>query len=793
MRARPGPVIIDTHNMNDAAKGTTGPTRPGYRIEDLTIDVGTAQVHRHGQLVPLPRLSFDLLLALVRSAPNLVTVDELMEMVWAGVVVNAETVSQRVKLLRVALDDDARRPRYLAVVRGRGYRIVAPVTAIDIADRTDDSSPAAAPHTRSDRRSPWRWSVIAAVALVAASTVFLLRQNSPPETPAPIPAPVRSVAVLPFDNLGQSPQDAALAFGVAETLLHRLSASKELTVIARQSSFSFSPRGTDVREIGRRLNARYLIEGSLQSTPTRLRITAQLIDTTTGGHVWSLQFDRKPEDIFVIQDEIAARVTEALRLSMAESLPAKDSGTQDFDAYLAHAQGRARLATTRMSDAKLAVGDFERAIQIDPKFARAYAGLAEARYFVADGEMSRERGANLKKAVADSLELLERALEIDERDADTHLQIASILWGGPRAEQELMRALELNPNSAAGFQTLAFIRMFRDRKPDEAVAAIDKARLLSPLQVQFDNDKAQIVLWGKSDVKLAEQLLLSVLERDPTSSQALWRLGELYWCCSGQSARGIKYLEQALQRDPDNEFGRRIMMKAYLDLGDADEAQALASSAAHPVEVRLVPLLVYHGEWRSAAEVIYLENSLGTSQAIEGDLRALAIRMNARITGNYAPAREYLTGWSYVTWDEKGIPTVPTTWVGDYAVGLADVMIQAGERERARRLLDATLKSIDDEANYRKRGDRWYLRSLSMAYALLERDDESLGALEKAVALGQLPAFRLHLDNEPTFQRLRSQPRFRAIVEQIRRITVTQRQQLDQMRAAGLVPHRSKK
>ncbi len=194
-----------------------------------------------------------------------------------------------------------------------------------------------------------------------------------------IPLPERSVAVLPFDNLGQSPKDAALAFGVAETLLHRLSASKELTVIARQSSFSFAPHSADARDIGRKLNARFLVEGSLQSTPDRLRITAQLIDASTGSHVWSLQFDRKPEDIFVIQDEIAAKVTEAMRITLADTAPAEDRGTQDFDAYLAAAQGRARLATTRLADAKLAVADFERAIQIDPKFARAYAGLAEAR------------------------------------------------------------------------------------------------------------------------------------------------------------------------------------------------------------------------------------------------------------------------------------------------------------------------------------------------------------------------------------------------------------------------------
>ena len=533
--------------MSDSAEKVS-PTRTRliYRLEDLTIDVGTAEVRRGDQSVPLPRLSFDLLLALVRAAPNLVTVDELMDQVWPGVVVNAETVSQRIKLLRVALDDDPKQPRYIAVSRGRGYRIVGQVT-------TQDAVEAPAPAPKATSESPraklprWAWVPIAALALAGVASLFYIQRDRPSPASASIPLPERSVAVLPFDNLGQSPKDAALAFGVAETLLHRLSASKELTVIARQSSFSFAPHSADARDIGRKLNARFLVEGSLQSTPDRLRITAQLIDASTGSHVWSLQFDRKPEDIFVIQDEIAAKVTEAMRITLADTAPAADRGTQDFDAYLAAAQGRARLATTRLADAKLAVADFERAIQIDPKFVRAYAGLAEARFVVADGEMSRDRQRNFDKVWGENQQLLERALTINELDADTHLQLADLYWQGERAEKELARALQLNPNSAPAYRQLASMKFFRDNLPDDALNAIDTSRRLSPLEVIYDNEKARYLLWGKSDAPAAEQLSLSVLDRDPSSTAALWRLGELYWCCRAQQARGIKYLEQAIE------------------------------------------------------------------------------------------------------------------------------------------------------------------------------------------------------------------------------------------------------
>jgi tetratricopeptide (TPR) repeat protein len=284
-----------------------------------------------------------------------------------------------------------------------------------------------------------------------------------------------------------------------------------------------------------------------------------------------------------------------------------------------------------------------------------------------------------------------------------------------------------------------------------------------------------------------------VLERDPASSAALWRLGEIQWCCRGEYARGVTYLEQALQRDPDYEFGRRIIMRAYLDLGDAAEAQAIAASAQHPVDARLVPVLVYAREWQKAAERTYEESALGTSQGIEADLRVMAVRVHARATGQYQPALDYLAEASNVTWDDQGNPSMPDTWSAIYSVGLADLLMQKGERERAARLFDAVLKSVDDEANRRKRGDRWFLRPLAVAYAVLGREDEALSALERSLAIGQLHAFKFYLDSEPAFERLHPLPRYRALLEKARLLDRSQRQELDRMRAAGLVPHRSKK
>jgi len=772
--------------MSDSGdKGTSTRGRIIYRLDDLTIDVGMAQVRRNSQELPLPRLSFDLLLALVKAAPDLISVDELMNQVWPGLVVNAETVGQRIKLLREALDDDPKQPRYIAVSRGRGYRVIGQVTV-------DNADAGAGPSKPSPTKLPrWIWGAVIAAALVSLAAGYFLSDRPQPEVSAST-LPDQSVAVLPFDNLGQSPEDAALAFGVAETLLHRLSGSKELTVIARQSSFSFAPRGADARDIGRKLNARYLVEGSLQSAADRLRITAQLIDATTGSQVWSLQFDRTPQDLFVIQDEIASKVSEAMRITLTEPTPARGRGTRDFDAYLAHAQGRARLASVRVPEFKLAIADFERAIRIDPNFVRAYASLAEARLLVAEFEMTEDRGRTFAKVSKENEQLLEKALLIDEQDSDVHLQLAELYGVGDRADRELARALQLNPNSAPAYSLLAHQRGLPGRLPDEGIIAIDKARQLSPLEIQYDNDKAMIVLYGKGDSRLAEQLSFSVLDRDPSSTRALWRLGEIYWCCRSQHARGIKFLEQALQREPDFERGRRFLMRAYLDLDDSKEAEAVAASAPHPVGARLVNVLAHKREWSRAAETSYEEDQRGTLEPVDNPLTIFAVRMQARSTRDHAEAIRQLTAWSGVTWDPEGNPHLTTTWMTNASTGLADILLLMGEREKADRLLEETLRSIDDEARTRGRGEFWYLQKLAVIHALLGRDEDALTMLEKCVEQGHTPALRLQLAEDPAFDKLRSQPRFQAVVDQMNRLTIAQRQELDEMRAKGLVPYRSR-
>lgn len=233
-----------------------------YTIGDLSVDEGQSRVSRAGVDLPLPKLSFDMLVALSRAAPNVMSIDALMEQVWPGLVVSPETVSQRVKLLRDALGDDRRNARYIVGVRGRGYRLCV--------------------QPRPER------------SLVTA-------------------APPRSIAVLPFENLGSTPADHVVSLGVPEAVLHLLASLNEVIVIARRSSFAYQG-SRDARGIGQALHARYLLEGSVQSAGGRLRVTARLIDAPSNADIWSTRFDCARENIFALQDEVATQVAHALKV-----------------------------------------------------------------------------------------------------------------------------------------------------------------------------------------------------------------------------------------------------------------------------------------------------------------------------------------------------------------------------------------------------------------------------------------------------------------------------------------------
>ena len=306
-----------------------------YRTGDLWIDLGRQQVTREGAPIGLPRLTFILLTALVRAAPNLVSTEALMEQVWPKAVVGPETLNQRVKLLRDALGDDPRHPRYVEGLRGRGYRWIPPVETLDpaaaaapqpslptaIAPAADRGAPTPQrPSTRLWPRvgasSRW-WMMGLAAALLAGLWVVRTQWHEANRRNAEIAAvQSRTVAVLPFESLSVSADDRYIAIGIADAIHHQLAGMPALNIVARSSTFVAGRPTLDAGAEGRRLGARYAVRGSMQRDGSMLRVTAQLIDTQTNRALWSHKVDRGDDAVFQMQDEIAAQVAHKLDLTL---------------------------------------------------------------------------------------------------------------------------------------------------------------------------------------------------------------------------------------------------------------------------------------------------------------------------------------------------------------------------------------------------------------------------------------------------------------------------------------------
>ena len=647
---------------------------------------------------------------------------------------------------------------------------------------------------RQHRPAPWIRITLTSIATVLCCAVVWFAWRGY----ATAVAPERSVAVMAFENLSKESGNSVVAIGISEAVLHQLASVRQLAVIARTSSFAFQGHNEDAREIGRKLNARYLLEGNVQSDRNRLRVTTQLIDATTGDHVWSMRFDKTPEDIFAVQDEIALEVARALKLSLDASTTDKLLGqrTANLDAYFAYLQGRALASTLRIADIKSAAAQFARAIKVDPKFAPAYVELASAQLQVAEFEITDDRQRRFEAALTDSTELIDKALELDPANGHAYVERAymTAFTDLAAAEADYRRGIELSPNYAKAYEGLAAVLYENPTKRDEALDMLDRARRLDPLEPRHDVTKAVFLFYGRSNGNAATDLLRDVVERDPLYQPALTHLGALVISYHAQFAEGVKYLEQALALDPESDFTRTALVNAYLALDEVDAASSVIEEAGHPLPRLRMGLYLYRHEWRPAGEVVYAAFDNGTLAPYDMTVAACAIRMHARATGEFARARDVQERMSGVTWDADGKPAVPVQiGLAGATVGLGDMLLAGGETKRARLLLQASIADMDYVAQKLGRGDFWYVKDRAIALALLGDRDSAIEAVRHSVAAKfGMYMEGCYLEGDPAFDSLRTDERFKKLLAEVRAHLAGERELLIKMRAEGLVPDRRK-
>ena len=773
------------------------PLAPVFRLDDLVVDTGRATVTRDDRELPLPRLSFDLLVALIEAAPRIVSPDELMDRVWAGLVVNPETVSQRIKLLRDSLEDDPKCPRYVAGVRGRGYRLVPPVLRIETGKEAPLS--AAAVPGRTARAKQWAW-IIPLVAIAAAGIWFLAasgRNEIPIEQPAAGESlPARSVAVLAFEDRGGATGTDVLAQGIPETVLYQLSRMPGLTVIARSSSFAFQGQREDMRVIGRKLNVRYLLEGSVQTAGSRLRVTSSLVDAETGASVWSKQFDPPLQDVFAVQDEIAIEVARAMQLTLdteSGSGAVSRVGTTSYEGYMAFLRGRAQLASVRVAELPAAIESLTTAIRLDPKFASAYVLLARARVAMAEQNPAGASQESFEQTIESATQLLDEAIKLDPQSGEAYVErgYLKIFRDVAAADADLRRGLELAPNYAHGYEGLAAVMFQSVARRREALDMIEKARRLDPLDPRLDVIKATYLLWGSGDTAQAARVLEAVLERDPLYVPALVRLADVRWCGSGKFAESVAMGEQAVALDPGNEPAWRQLAVSYLSMGEFEAAEsALRHVTGSPAHASLL-LNLDRKNWVKAGEAAYTLIAAGpTYPQVEPQI-SLAIRMHARKTGDYRRAIGVLEKWAAVSWDGDDPVLEGQLDLGLGVAALADMMMAAGQGDRARAVLEELLVESDVQISRYGRGEIWLNDGRAMAFALLGKPDEAVAMLQRQANFGYLNhLWRSLHEDDPVFDSLKSRADFRKLRADALAIITRERAELEKMRAEGLVPDR---
>ncbi len=308
------------------------PAAPTYRFGAFELDFDRAELRRDGARVELQRKPLQLLLYLAQHRDRVVSNRDLLDQVWADVTVSENALTSAVRDVRRALGDEGRSPRFIQNLRGHGYRFIAEVEDV--------------PRSVVGPPRRYRRHLIAVGVLLGAAVALALGFYFRPGRPvSALTGPsLTAIAVLPFENLSGDPEQEYFVDGMTEDLITRLSSSQFLQVIARNSSFVYKGRAVDVKQVSRELGVRYIVEGSFRKTGDRVRISAQLIDATTGHHVWASTYDRELHDVFALQDEISQTIAVSIRPEVVatEQERVMRRNPQSLDAYENVLRGRCR-------------------------------------------------------------------------------------------------------------------------------------------------------------------------------------------------------------------------------------------------------------------------------------------------------------------------------------------------------------------------------------------------------------------------------------------------------------------
>jgi len=479
-----------------------------FFFSGFAFDTERRELRHHDTLVPLTPQVFDLLDYLLRNRERVVSKDELVASIWHGRAVTDSALTTRINAVRAAVGDNGKSQQVIRTLSRKGFRFVADVQESEPAPpRADDAAASASP----------------ALAL--------------PEKP--------SIAVLPLKNLPHDPGQEHISDGITEDIITELSRFSELFVIARNSSFQYKGRTIDVRQIGRELGVRYVLEGSFRRHDGRVRIAAQLVDALTGAHRWAERYDRELADVFALQDELARAIATTLvaHVNKAEAERTLLKPPASWQAYECFVRGADILAgywsTVKVADLYESRRLLERSLAIDPGYARAYASLSTTWIIAWRNRLDKD-----------------------------HLNPAAL----DEAHRMANKAVQLNPNLPQAHASLGVVLAWK-RQHEAGVAEFEKAVALNP---NFTDWRMAIALVYAGQGERAVEVLKSHMRLDPfyVPLAPHW-LGLAHYTL-GQYPEALAALGECALRAPNYGAVHLWLAATHARMGQTDAARAEA-------------------------------------------------------------------------------------------------------------------------------------------------------------------------------------------------------------------------
>jgi TolB-like protein/DNA-binding winged helix-turn-helix (wHTH) protein len=551
-------------------------SRQCVRFGVFELDFRSEELRKHGNKVKLQGQPAKILAILLARPGEMVTREALRKELWPEeTFVDFDSgLNSAIKKLREALGDSRESSRFIETLPRRGYRFIAPVEEAESEAPGPSTSYEPPVQTPAGRRlSRYRWPVMVSAGVLTLLFIFIATYGARARSGTGQPS-IQSLAVLPLENLSSDPDQEYFAEGMTDALTTDLAKISTLKVISRTSSMQFKGTKKPLQQIAKELNVDALVEGTVERSGSRVRITAQLIDARNDRNLWAESYERDLRDVLALQSQVARAIASGIKVDLQPQEQARLATVRQVDpeAEIAYLRGRYEMDKWTREGFKEGFRYFQQAVQKDPAFAEAWAGLSDA-YFEWGQVGIAPKAETLPKARAAA----EKALELDETLSEAHVSLAEVTNATagemtPAVGRELQRAIALDPNNARAHQGYG-IYLRRYGRFDQSLAELERAEELDPLTPKKKNNVGVALYFvGRYDEAL--EWFHQVPDPDLDSERRHRRMAEIYE-------------HKRMQKEAIAEFVASLRFGAKADLAARVERSYLSSGYAEAKETLL--------------------------------------------------------------------------------------------------------------------------------------------------------------------------------------------------------------